>query len=678
MQISISLRRCLLASLFPCMAFPCVALPCVGFAYADDGGMATASAVPEVTVTATRVSTLLPDVPAGVTVITAAEMQTRGYTTLVQALTAVPGLGVVQTGGPGGQASVFIRGTNSEDVLVLLDGVPVNDPSDPNGAFNFGDYTLSDIERIEIVRGPMSGLYGSNAIGGVINIITLQGAGAPKVSITAAGGYPAQGQGSATISGSTGKFDYALSGAVNQQAGFDYTAQRLSVYNPNNQDPFRSKLGSLNVGYTPVDGTRVSLVVRAQQQDNAFPDLGDPIFDDPDSEDRNTNTFYKLGVVSNLFNGLLTTELFAAHLENDLYYTNLLDAADPNQAFNDDHYHGYRNDVQWNNTVHVPDAGATQFSSILFGFEYLHDTAKESVNDAYFGAPYIASVDQSQHDVAGHLGAQTTVLNLLTLTGALRDDAYSSFGNALTGRIGGVLAVPAADLHLKASYGTGFLAPSLFDLYGVDSYGYQGNPNLKAERSQGYDAGAQFDIPAFGQSDFASLSATYFHNNIHDLIEYTENADYTASTEENIDQAQISGVETEAVLTPVDWLSADLTYTYTYARDVTSETPLLRRPENAGSATVTVTPLPSLTIVPQVQYIGRFTDYLYDNSGYPLGEGLAQPGTIVNLTVNYQVTPHYKLFAIANNLLDSNFEPVNGLQTPGASFIIGIKGDFGI
>ena len=113
----------------------------------------------------------------------------------MQALTAVPGLGVVQTGGPGGQASVFIRGTNSEDVLVLLDGVPVNDPSDPNGAFNFGDYTLSDIERIEIVRGPMSGLYGSNAIGGVINIITLQGAGAPKVSITAAGGYPAQGQG---------------------------------------------------------------------------------------------------------------------------------------------------------------------------------------------------------------------------------------------------------------------------------------------------------------------------------------------------------------------------------------------------------------------------------------------------------------------------------------------------
>ncbi len=663
MSFYVPFRLCLVAFLLPCVA------------YADD------VAVPEVTVTATRVSTMLADVPAGVTVITAAQMQTRGYTTLVQALSAVPGLGVVQTGGPGGQASVFIRGTNSEDVLVLLDGVPVNDPSDPNGAFNFGDYTLSDIERIEIVRGPMSGLYGSNAIGGVINIITLQGSGqgsgAPKASITAAGGYPAQGQGSATISGSTGKFDYVLSGAINQQAGFDYTAKRLSVHT-GNKDPYRSNLGSLNLGYSPVDGTRISLVARAQQSDNAFPDLGFPVFDDPDSFDYNTNIFYKLGVVSNLFNGLLTTELFAAHLQNNLHYSNLLDGNDPNQAFNDDHYHGYRNDVQWNNTVHAPDAGPAAYSSILFGIEYLHDTAKENVNDTFFGSPYVAVVDQSQHDAAGHLGAQTTVFDVLTLTGAMRDDSYSSFGNTFTGRVGGVLAVPAADLHLKASYGTGFLAPSLFDLYGVDSDGYKGNPDLKAERSRGYEAGAQLDIPAFGQPDFASLSATYFNNNIHDLIEFTENADFTASTEKNIDQAQISGVETEFVLTPANWLTADLTYTYTYARDVTSETPLLRRPENAGSANLTITPLPRLSIAPQVQYIGRFTDFLYHNQGYPIGSGLSQPGTIVNLAVNYAVGPRYRLFAIADNLLDSNFEPVNGLQIPGQSFLIGIKADFGL
>ena len=178
---------------------------------------------------------------------------------------------------------------------------------------------------------------------------------------------------------------------------------------------------------------------------------------------------------------------------------------------------------------------------------------------------------------------QTTLWQRLTVTGALRDDAVSSFGNALTGRVGGVLAIPEADLHLKASYGTGFLAPSLFDLYGQESYGgfpdYQGNPNLKPEHSSGYDAGLQFDIPAFSQPDFASISATYFFNNITNLIASTPDF----SSVENIGHSRINGVETELVLTPCAWASADLTYTYTYARDVTDGTPLLRRPKTPAA-----------------------------------------------------------------------------------------------
>ncbi len=629
------------------------------------------------TVTATRVSTLLPDVPAGVTVITGEEIQARGYTTLVQALSAVPGLGAVQSGGPGNQASVFIRGTDSEDVLVLLDGVPVNDPSKANGAFDFGDVTISDIARIEVVRGAMSGLYGSNAIGGVINIITLQGSGAPRVSFSAAGGWPAQGQGGATISGATGKFDYALTGAIDEEAGFDNTARRLSVY-ASGRDPFRSKLGSLNLGYSPVDGTRIGLVIRAQKTDAAYPDLGYPIFDDPDEFQYNTDLFGKLGVTSNLFNGLLTTELFVARVQDTLHISNLLDANDPNQTSAEEHYHGIRTDAQWNNTVHVPDFGPAQFTSALFGVEYLNDRSKFDVNDAYFGVPFTAGNNTSQHTIAGHAGLQTTLGGRLTLTGALRDDSVSSFGNALTGRIGGVLAIPEADLHVKASYGTGFLAPSLFDLYGQEASGgylaYSGNPNLKAEHSAGYDAGLQFDIPAFDQADFASISATYYFNNITNLIYPTPDF----SSVENFGHSRISGVETELVLNPAPWASADLTYTYTYARDVTDGTPLLRRPENAGSATVTLTPLPAISIVPQVEYTGRFADYLYGNDGYPLSDGLSQPGTVVNLTASYAFTPQYSLFAAAKNLFESKFEPVNGLQIPGQSFLFGVRGSLGV
>ena len=121
-----------------------------------------------IVVTATRVATPVDQVPASVTVLTQADFLRQGDTTLVQALDSIPGVNMVQSGGPGNQASLFIRGTNSEDVLVLLDGVPVNDPANPNGAFNFGVFTLADVERIEVVRGPMSGLYGAGAIGGGI------------------------------------------------------------------------------------------------------------------------------------------------------------------------------------------------------------------------------------------------------------------------------------------------------------------------------------------------------------------------------------------------------------------------------------------------------------------------------------------------------------------------------
>lgn len=661
MLISKSFRLCLVTTTILSTPF---------IARADD-------TAPQMTVTATQVPTLLPDVPAGVTIITQTQMQQRGDTTLVQALATVPGLGVVQSGGPGGQASVFIRGTDSNDVLVLLDGVPVNDPSSANGAFNFGEYTLSDIARIEIVRGPMSGLYGSNAIGGVINIITLQGTGKPKLSVEAAGGFPAQGQASATLSGKSGKFDYALSGATDEEAGFDYTARRLAAYS-GNRDPFRAKLGALNLGYTPVAGTRISLQLRAQSADSGFP--GSPTYDDPNNFLYNTNSFGKLGIVSNLFNGRLTTELFAARLENDLVNKNLLDAADINQASADDHYHGYRTDLQWNNTLHIPDFGPTSFSSLLFGIEDTADRMTENANDHLSYGQYLAQFHASQHDIAGHIGVQTTVARQLTLTAALRDDAVSSFGSALTGRLGAVLAIPQADLHLKASYGTGFLAPSLFDLYGTaNSYGvqYQGNPQLKPEHSSGYEAGAQFDIPAFGQADFISVSATYFNTDLKNLIKNVYNSSFTNSTVINIGKAQAHGIETEIVFTPAPWLNADVNYTLTDIHDPTGQTQL-RRAQNTASASVSIYPVPQISITTQLSYTGRFSDYLYNNDGSGGGNpntgiGSADPGTIANLTINDAITPDYAVFAEAKNLFNSHFEAVNGLQIPGQSFLFGVR-----
>ena len=144
--------------------------------------------VPEVTVSATTTPEPLTDVGSSVTVIDSAEISREQRRTVPDALSLAPGLNVVQTGGPGGQASVFIRGTNSNQVKVLIDGIDASDPSNPNGSFDFGQLLTYDIDRIEVLRGPQSGLYGADAIGGVISITTKGGEGPPKAKALIEGG----------------------------------------------------------------------------------------------------------------------------------------------------------------------------------------------------------------------------------------------------------------------------------------------------------------------------------------------------------------------------------------------------------------------------------------------------------------------------------------------------------
>ena len=219
--------------------------------------------------TATRVPTPVEDIPAGVTVVDRQTIEQRDYTTLTEALSAVPGVRVSQSGGPGGNASVFVRGTNSNQVLVLRDGMPLNDAADSSGAFNFGVDTLADVERIEVIRGPMAALYGSGAIGGVINLISRQGH-EPGIHFNGdlAGGYPKQIQGSANASGIEGPLTTRPPSRAQSQRGYDTTPQRESIYTGVPQG-FRDRIGTLNLGYTPIDGTRLSLLLRARRRSSA-------------------------------------------------------------------------------------------------------------------------------------------------------------------------------------------------------------------------------------------------------------------------------------------------------------------------------------------------------------------------------------------------------------------------
>jgi vitamin B12 transporter len=627
-----------------------------------------------VVVTATRVPTPADDIPAGVSVVDASTIEVRDYNTLVDALSAIPGIRVVQSGGPGGNASVFVRGTNSDHVLVLLDGMPINDAADSSGAFNFGTDTLPDIERIEVIRGPMAALYGSGAIGGVINLITRRGEEPGlHVETDLAGGYPAQVRGSAVLSGIEGPLDYALTVAGQDQRGYDTTPQRESIYTGTPQG-FNSRLLTLNLGYTVVPGTRLSLLLRGRESVFGFNELGDPTFDDSNATGWDSSMLGRIGVTSNLFNGTYQTSVYLGRLQEDRRYYEPLNLADPNLAMTDDRYHSYRTDLQWNNTVHLDDllhVAALSATDLTYGYEYTADNIKLRTNDSFAGFPFAQNASAAQTDNAAYAGLQSTLWKRLTVIGQVRQD-WIGPNTPTTWRLGAVVHVPEIDTGFHAAYGTAFRAPSLFDRYGVDSSGYVGNPNLKPESAQGWEVGFTTTLPVLHKANFVSFGATYFNEQVNDLIVAVDTA--TVDTAENIGSAHIQGVETELTVHAARWLLLQATWTYTDARDADDNSELLRRPAQAASLNATITPIPRLTIAPELLYTGAFQDFFVTNSGFSTGNVVTSPhGLIANLTVTYHVTPKVQVYANATNLFDSKFEPANGYQTPGPTVVAGVR-----
>jgi vitamin B12 transporter len=559
-------------------------------------------------------------------------------------------------------------------VLVLRDGVPINDPGDPGGAFNFGVDTLDDIARIEIIRGPMSGLYGSGAIGGVINLITYHQSGALHGSITLAGGTQTTGLARANVAGSSGIWDVSASAEGFSTQGFDQTPPRESVYT-GESDGDREKLGSFEIGVTPINGTRVSLLLRARDAKYGYDEQGFVTYDGGNATGYDATVNGRLGVVSNLLDGAWTSSLMLARLVDDRRYTVTDDPLDPNDDAADDRYHGRRNDVTWGNVVHLPDWWQADGTAITFGYEHVNETADTRVNDIDGGYPYQSLTHAHADTDSGTLGAQTRLFERLTLTGQMREDATTIAGNAFTWRAGGVFDLSEIATRLKASYGTGFRAPALFDRYGVDSDGYRGNPDLRPEWSQGWEAGFSTDLPVPASIGGATVSVTYFDNRIHDLIELVYAP--PVYTSENVDRARTKGIETVLTLRAARWLQADLGYTYTDARDLATGSLLLRRPENQGSADLRITPFAGFTVVPEVLYTGQFEDYLTNDLGEAgFTPALARSGLIVNLNVTWQVTPGVQLFIWGKNLGGSQFEPVSGYITPGTSAMIGTKVGF--
>ncbi len=620
--------------------------------------------VPETIVTGTRIPTPAERVPASITVLTRREIEERGYQTLAEALVSVPGLRIAQLGGPGQQASAFLRGTNSRHVLVLLDGVPLNDPSEPNAAFNFGNELLFDVERIEVLRGPASALYGSAALGGVVNLVTRRAppdrAFAPYGEL--AGGTQRTVRAGLGATGTVGAFDYLLSAQSFSTRGFNAVAPRLTDINE--RDGFRGVFTTARLGWTPVEGTRVEGLLRWRQNNFGIDDVPR---DDPNYSAEDRRWYGQIRGETRLFGGAWATGLRLSATEDRRRFVNLPDALGTSTA--DDLYRGTRTTLDWGNTVRLPALGALTDGALGFGVTHNFEEARSASGSPFFRT----TVDATQHTTAGYATLQYRLLERLDLTAGLRHDATTGFTDETTWRLGAVLAVPEVASRLRASGGTGFAVPSLFQRFGIIGSFFRGNPDLRPERSVGWEVGAETDWPAFGRPAFATTSATYFQSRIRDLINFNPGFD----TLVNVDRARIQGVELGLTLRPAAWFETAAAWTITGAFDDTTGRRLPRRPEHVVSVTARVVPFPRVVVAPTVLFTGRspeaaFASYSDGGVAFPY-QRTNPPGTVVNVTATWQAFERAALFLEARNLGNSRFEPANGFVTPGRSVLVGTR-----
>jgi len=625
-----------------------------------------------VVVSPTTIPTPSSQTASSVTVITAADIESQQYRTVPDALEAVPGLNVVQTGGPGGQTSVFIRGTNSNHVKVLIDGIDVTDPSNPNQSYDFGQLLTGDIERIEILRGPQSGLYGSDAIGGVISITTKGGSGPFKMTISADGGSYGTFNQRVGISGSQDNFNYMFNVLHFSSTSVPVTPlNELAPGEQRNNDYYNNWTYSTKLGANLTDNFAVNVVGR--YTDSTLLYTGEDYVDFfPPAPEALQDTqvdhqFYgRVEGVWSLFDGRFKN-FFGVNYTNswNLNIDPNPDSANAPPAVAPPTTNlGQRTQVDYRGEAQVLPG-----QTLVFGLEGKRETLWTNSTGAFDSAGVYmpTTTSAAMDDKAGWVELRSAFADRFFVTSNVRYDDYDSFGGHTTFRIAPSYVVPWTDTQLKASYGTGFKAPTLTELYvNNPSFLVVGNPNLLPESSKGYDAG--FEQPFL--HDRLRVGATYFHNDITNLIEGTTDPVTFVSTYVNVGEATTQGAEVFAALAATSAVNLRVDYTYTEAKDDSTGLELLRRPQNKASFTANWRATDRLTVTGQVVYVGPWLDY-----NRPGTAELMAPGyTLVNLAANYAITDRITAFARINNLLNQQYEDPLGFMRPG----FGIYGGFSV
>lgn len=571
-------------------------------------------------VVATRTPEDLRTLGTAVDLITADELSRQQLTSPAAALGAIPGAPLFANGAIGSDASIFLRGSDSDQTLFLVDGIRLNDANTDYAVF-LGGARLGATDTIEIARGPQSTLYGSEAVGGVVSIQAQKGSGAPSADVEVEAGSFDSVTGTIDAQGSQGKWAWSLSGSGSHTAND----------RPNND--FDS--GDLVLRLDRVLTAAASIGATLRGFDSKYGDPGDIYTNDPYAYETEDNW---LGTV---FADLHPATDWSAHLTIGGQDRRYLSFDESPGIFTD-------------TTVVQNRRGILDAQTTFAGLSDQKITAgvnaeAETTKDNGYG-----NIDQRQTFLAAFADDEWHPLASTYITGGIRYDDFDTFGTAVTGRVTAAWLTPDRSIKLRASYGTGFNAPSFLELYGVDT-GYIGNPQLKPEESRGGDAGVDFYLP----KGAGSLSATWFRTDYTNLIVYDFSA-YPGTTE-NVGHSRSDGIELEAKLRLAAGFEIHTSYTYLEASDVTDGTRLLRRPRNSGSADLWRNFGGGFSAGAGVQVVADRQDV--DAESFLTVE---DPNyTVARIYGAWQVTQRLLLKVRVENALNEKYQPVNGYPALG-------------
>jgi vitamin B12 transporter len=569
-------------------------------------------------VTASEIPETVESTPASVTVITRKDIDAQKARDISDVLREVPGLSVSRTGSDGKVTSVFVRGASSKQVLVLWNGVEINDPY--FSGYNFGQFSTVGVQRIEIARGPFSSLYGADAVGGVINIITTGGQNQTDVDV--AGGGRGLINGVASLQQTFGPTTFSVAAEHRQDNGFA----------PNDNDRRNSVVGALT--FAPASTVSIGLAGRASNYDLGVPrntnDTATAYMATP--HHRENGSEWQLAVP-------VTAEIGATHAEVRLA-ENRRD--DRNEDPDSQSFGATRSNRQ---TVRLSARRATPIGTLVVGGEGEKD---EATNHDSFGL-----------DLATHHRTSDAVFvedrfsrGPFELSAGARYDHYQTFGSETSPRIGVAWSRDGNKIH--AAYGQSFRAPQIGELY----LPFFGNPNLQAERSHSEELGYN----RFFASG-ALVSITAFRNTFRDLIMY----DLVANRFANVGLARSRGVEF-AASDRRGPLTASVTYTFLRAVEEPSGAELPRRPKHSGSLELGYTRgAGSAELV--VARVGSRADV---NDLVPFDNVTNRAFTVADLTLRWNARI-FEPYAKIENLTNTRYQEVFGFPSPTRRALIGVR-----